>query len=95
MTNRTTQKDLQAVVDRINRITNSPLIPWKRENNRNVAQIGNYHLDGAYGGYDLHRMQNEGGGCESLFHGHYSKRELYNRMQSFIKGLEVSIEGVK
>lgn len=60
---RVTVKHLQAIVDRINRMTNSPTEPWvKDENGKYVAQVRNYHLSGAYGGYALHRMQNKSGG---------------------------------
>jgi hypothetical protein len=39
----------------------------------------------------LHRHVNEGGGVNCpLVHGHVPKRELYNLMQAFIKGLEVT-----
>ena len=46
MAQRITQSDLQNVVDRINSVTNSPMQPWED----GTAQIGNYHLSGAYGG---------------------------------------------
>lgn len=81
---RITEKHLQAVVDRINRITNSPAEPYIN----GKAQIGNYHLSHAYGGVSLHRMSNEGGGVSSpLSSGHVPKRKLYNLMHAFISGL--------
>lgn len=84
MTNRVTEKQLQAVVDRINRITNSPVEPYIN----GKAQPGNFHLSFAYGGVCLHRMGNESGGVSSpLSIGHVPKRELYNLMQAFISGL--------
>jgi len=53
------------------------------------TQIGNFHLSHAYGGVCLHRMVNEGGGVTDIFGcGHVTKRDLANRMQAFIKGLE-------
>lgn len=87
--NRISQSNLQAVVDRINRLTNSPMTPYtKLENGKHVANIGNYHLDGAYGGYGLVRMHNDGGGVQSIIGGHMPKRDLYDRMQSFIAGID-------
>jgi hypothetical protein len=84
MTNRVTEKQLQAIVDRINRITNSPAEPYIN----GKAQIGNYHLSHAYGGVSLHRMHNDGGGVSSpLSIGHVTKRELQNLMYAFICGL--------
>jgi hypothetical protein len=86
---RITMSDLKAVVARINRITNSPLEPWTRENGKSVANIGCYHLSGAYGGWCLHRMDNVGGGVSCPINSDYvSKRELYNLIHAFIRGLE-------
>ena len=90
-----TKADLKATVDRINRMTNSPIDMYNRtedENGKGIykANIGNYHLSGAYGGYSLHRMDTDGGGITDVLGcGHLAKRDLYDRMQSFIRGLEV------
>ena len=83
MQNRVTQSQLQAVVDRINRITGSPMVPYIG----NAAQIGNYHLSGAYGSVCLHRMHNLDGGVSSPLSGHIPKRELLNLMHAYIQGL--------
>jgi len=81
---RITESHLQAIVDRINRITGSPLEPYIN----GKAQPGNYHISHAYGGVCLHRMGNESGGVSSpLSTGHIPKRELANLMQAFISGL--------
>ena len=89
---RITMRDLEAVVCRINKITNSPMGPYAFDKtvNKHVAQIGCYHLSGAYGGYALHQMVNEGGGVRDIFGGHMPKRELYERMHAFIRGLETA-----
>jgi hypothetical protein len=85
--NRVTEKDLQAIVDCINRITGSPSAPYID----GKAQIGNYHLSHAYGGVCLHRMCNDAGGVTSpLSTGHIPKRELAALMYAFINGLEVT-----
>lgn len=82
--NRVTEKQLQTVVDRLNRITNSPMSPYVD----GKAQPGNYHLSHAYGGVCLHRMFNEGGGVSSpLSTGHIPKRELLNLMHAYISGI--------
>jgi len=89
---RVTEKQLESVVHRINIITNSPQTTYTRSITGNYkANIGNYHLDHAYGGVALHRMHSDGGGVEDIFGGHYSKRELLNRMFAFIKGIEVQL----
>ena len=90
MGTRITQKDLEAVVTRINRLTNSPMtysagtVPF-------CSNIGNYHLDYAYGGVHLCRAVNTVGGIDNVLGcGHVSKRDLYERMHAFIRGLEAS-----
>ena len=89
--NRVTEKQLQAVCDRLNRITNSPMQPYVD----GKAQPGNYHLSHAYGGVCLHRMFNEGGGVSSpLSIGHVSKRELAALMYAYISGIETQREEV-
>jgi hypothetical protein len=95
--NTITKGNLQAVVDRINRITGSPMEPYTKTgeipNQKYSANIGNYHLSGAYGGNALHQMQNNGGGVRDIFGmGHVSKRELYNLMHAFLKGMDAVTE---
>ena len=88
--NRITQKDLQNIVDRINLTACMPLKPWTD----NKANIGNYHLDWAYGGVKLVRHVNEGGGIKVITMGGYgTKRELYYQMQAYLRGLEDCIRG--
>lgn len=76
--NRVTVKDLEAIVNRINTITSSPATSYtKLADGKFKANIGNYHLDGAYGGYALYRMDNIGGGVQDVLRvGHVPKREL-------------------
>ena len=92
MKNQITIKNLESVVLRINKLTGSPESSYtKNANGKFTANIGNYHLDGAYGGYALHRMQSIGGGVQDVFRiGHVSKRELYNAMFAFISGIEAT-----
>lgn len=53
----------------------------------NVATVGMFYIDGAYGGWCLHRMQSESGGVEDIFRcGHVPARNLYERMRAFIDG---------
>lgn len=90
MATRITIANLEAVVARINRVTGSPSTPWRREGGRNRANIGNYHLSHAYGGVCLHRMCNESGGVTTpLGLGHVPKRELYELLHAFLRGLEI------
>lgn len=92
--NRITEKDLQAVCDRINRTLGMPMQAYELqlaegENpSKYIAQIGCYHLSHAYGGVALHRMYNDDGGVEDIFGGHIPKRELYGKMHAFLAGLD-------
>lgn len=91
---RITEKDLAAVVNRINEMTGSPETSYTtyQENGKKKwkANPGNYHLQSAYGGHGLVRMCNEGGGVESIIGGYMPKRELYEKMQVFINGYGLS-----
>jgi hypothetical protein len=83
-------ENLESVVKYLNKITNSPAEPWYRDDQGKLhANIGNYHLSGAYGGYELHRMCTDGGGINTpLNTGHTSKKELYHAIHQFIYGIE-------
>ncbi|MEY4427217.1 MAG: hypothetical protein RL535_1515 [Pseudomonadota bacterium] len=86
---RITEKQLQAMVNRINRMTKSPIEPYTIQDGRGVANVGNYHLSGAYGGLSLHRMVSQSGGVADIFNcGHVPKRELYQMILAFIAGLD-------
>ena len=87
---RITQKDLETVARRINLITGSPTDSYlKGEDGQYKAQIGNYHIDYAYGGASLHRMESNGGSVSDVLRcGHVTKKDLYNLMQAYIAGIE-------
>lgn len=91
---RITEKHLQAVVDRINRICGTPQAPYaKGEDGKFKPCANNYHLDHAYGGVMLAQMSSTEG-CTGiscpLGSYHRPKRELYEQMQAFISGLEAA-----
>lgn len=87
---RITQKDLEYLVKRINEVTKSPIRPWgtlAKPYPANGANIGNYHLDYAYGGVKLVRMVSKGGGISLISRdGFGTKRQLYSWMQAFLAG---------
>lgn len=89
---RVTVSQLQAVIARINRETGSPAEPYIPDADGKLrAQIGNFHLSRAYGGYALHRMVNESGGVSSpLSTGHIPARDLMNRMHAYLLGLNAA-----
>lgn len=89
---RTTVAHLQHLVDQINRTTNSPMESWTRQDDGSLkANIGNYHLSSAYGGYALHRMHNDAGGVTTpIGGGHMPKRELWDRMRAYLDGINAA-----
>jgi hypothetical protein len=98
MSDRITQRDLEAVCARINRAVNGTdeTPQWERTDGGLRQNPGIYHLSGAYGGWSLHRSceldgNGESHGVSDVFGcGHVPKRELYGRMQAFLAGLEAA-----
>jgi hypothetical protein len=86
MANTITVKNLQWVVDRINTTTGSPVEKYSKDDG---ANIGNYHLSSAYGGYALYRMVNASGGIRDISKsGYMTKRALYDLMHAYLAGYE-------
>lgn len=82
---RITQHDLEGSVQRLNELTGNPIAPYTGENGKYKANIGNYHLDYAYGGVKLVRMQSEDGSITTISAGGYvTKRDLYNQIHTLI-----------
>lgn len=90
MRRRITRTDLQAVVTRLNTVTGSPAEPYtRRDDGTYTANVGNYHLSGAYGGWCVHRMSNDGGGVTTpISYGHIPARELYEQLHAYLRGFE-------
>ena len=87
--NRITDKNLETLCATLNRVTNSPESGWERIEERNVANIGHYYIDGAYGGVALARIVNDGGGVRMIIE-RCTKRELYDQMHAFLRGYEAA-----
>lgn len=87
---RITRKHLEPLVNRLNTLAGTPLEPYtKGEDGKLRANIGNFHLSGAYGGHSLHQMANECGGIRDVFScGHIPARDLYERIHAFLCGIE-------
>jgi len=89
MSNRITQKDLENLVERINKKTGHATEPYSSEGGKFTANIGTYLLDYAYGGVKLVQLVSEGGGITVISSGGYgTKRDLYNWLWAFLAGLE-------
>lgn len=85
-------KDLEMLAMRINEATGSPAKPYVDSK----AQVGNYHISQAYGGVCLHRMHSVGGAVTTpLASYHEPKRALYDRMTSYLAGLECAEEELR
>jgi hypothetical protein len=83
------KKELESLVDLINISTNSPVHPWTRTADGLRANIGNYHIDHAYGGVQLNRMSNVSGGVTApLGLDFCSKREMAEKLRAFLRGIE-------
>lgn len=78
-----TKANLEFVVDQINEAAKTPKVPYKA----NVVQLGNYHLDWAYGGVKLVQMCSDGGGVYSITQGYDTKKDLYAQLKAFLHGL--------
>lgn len=79
---RVSKKDLDLRVDYLNDITKGNL--YTSEDRR-------YKLSWAYGGVQLQKLVNNGGGVSVIIEGYHSKSELMDRLNSYIKGIEVAI----
>jgi hypothetical protein len=90
MADRITEKQLDALCERLNKATGSPLAAYTRRDDGTLrANVGNYHISHAYGGVCLHRMCDESGGVTTpLSTGHVPKRELWNLMHAYLRGIE-------
>jgi hypothetical protein len=87
---RITDRHLQAAVDRLNRITKSPMTTWTEHLGLPyTANAGNYHIDNAYGGVQLCRVCEGGGTNNVLGCGFITKRNLYELIHAYIKGWEL------
>ena len=75
---RTTIKQLNAAVERLNEITENPTTYSKRDNGKFTANIGHYHIDQCYGGYQLVQTSNTGGGIRTIQPCRGTKTECYN-----------------
>ena len=88
---RVTKKMLENKVDHLNEITNSPRKYFTSGGciKYGIINIGHFCISGAYGGYELQRVYNEGGGVTTpLNTGHIPKKELYNLISAFVSGIE-------
>ncbi len=92
MTTRITDKHLEGMINRLNKLTGMPSVPYAKNADGTCSpQAGCFHLSHAYGGVALYRMSMTPG-CtgvsDPLSTGHIPKRDLYERIYSYICGIE-------
>ena len=92
-----TMRDLRGTVDTLNRISCNCNYcaesgkPCAVESN-GIAAPNAYFLSGAYGGWQLCQQTVDGGVRNVLSVGHRPKRELYNLLWAYIKGIQQFVE---
>ena len=93
MAHRYTMADLNGAVRGLNRIAgfseeeaDAPLYT-RGEDGQNRAMVGRYTLQGAYGGYQLIQIINEGGGVRAITQGYGTKREVYHLIHAYREGM--------
>lgn len=93
MAYRYTMADLNGAVRGLNRIAgfseeecDAPLYT-RGEDGQTRAMVGRYTLQGAYGGWQLIQVVNEGGGVRAITQGYGTKREVYHLIHAYREGL--------
>lgn len=84
MSNRITINNLRTLCEAINVATESPREEYRAPCPGN-ANVGNYHIDCAYGAYALERTVNADGGVTVVL-SRDTARGLYERMQAYLRG---------
>ena len=91
---RITEKNLEARIAYLNKITGQPEAPFSRVDGNLIPHAGNYHLESVHGGYKLAQMCRNGSGSKDInYGGCITKRELYTWINAFINGVEYK-EGI-
>jgi len=88
---RVTEKQLETLVKRINEAAGTPLEPYVNVAGKFTAQVGNYHLSGAYGGWKLEQITNAQGGTRDITYGYVPKRDLYEQLQAILTGSRLGL----
>jgi len=91
MADRITNKDLEYLVNELNKVTGNAEHPYTYVEGKYTANIGNYHISGAYGGVALEQIVTDGGGTKRISNqGYGTKRELYNFLQAYLSGIHTA-----
>ena len=94
---RITEAMLETKCTIINEMMGTPTESWTYGINGSYGKsnVGNFHIDRAYGGVRLDQMTNESGGIRVVLDtGYTTKRDLMNRMESFIDGIRMARKAI-
>lgn len=77
MSNRINLSDLESIIKELNELTETP-------------KDKEYRLQGAYGGYQLQKLIGDSGAVNTpLGGGFYTKRELFEKIRDFKRGIQL------
>lgn len=89
MPKRITREALENVANWINTETGNPIRHYSIVDGGKKANIGHFYISYQYGGAALMRVCNESGGISMpLMNGHLKKRECFDMIHAFLKGIE-------
>ena len=94
---RTTIMDLHNIATRINRLTKSPENQFaKNADGKTKFSVGNFHIDCAYGGYRMERVESENGAISDVCNqGYMPASALKSCMLAFIAALYFAEQNAK
>ena len=84
---RITNSHIEHYENMLNKACNLPTKSWIG----GKAQIGNIHVQGMNGHFNIYQHVNEGGGASALAEG-LTKREAYNWLKADCKGIGLVVE---
>jgi hypothetical protein len=87
--NRITIKVLEDRCLYLNKLTHSPLDSHTKLEGKLISNEGHCHISQGFNGVSLYRYANNSGAIRNVLNiGNSTKRELYNLMNAYIKGIE-------
>lgn len=86
--NRITDKDLDGLLARLNRLAGTPLEYCTKQADGTITiNVGHFHIDRAYGGCKLVQTCSAGGGIRTVIHsGYVPKRAVYDLTYAYLIG---------
>jgi hypothetical protein len=83
-----TRAFVERQLERLNITAGTPLTPYTANPDGKgcTSNVGNYHLDNAYGGYSLQRICEGGGSTPAFTHGYFPLKEVSNQIHAYTEG---------